>query len=349
MTARLAHEGYEMSRLYEWGWLQREKDHRAVDVRAVGMIPITPFSTLTMWPLTRLEPLTAKQRWVLFNLLLVAPVVWYLLRSLTGLSYQRVALAVALSFPFHRNLVDGQFYFVLLLLLVTACWAWLRGYSATAGALIAVAAACKVFPLLLFVFFLQRRDYRALISGALTGMATLGMTVAIFGWGLHLTYLRQILPWTLHGEGMPPYETSAASISSVLHYLLLNEPQWNPHPWHNSPLLFSLLISVLPMLALAPAILLIRRDDRSRGQVLLEWSALVTVAALAVSTMPASYHFVLMIFSGLRADRKAVIGAEMVWVAWVPAHRLPRYRLSDAEPKQDDPDWASCCTCRGCH
>jgi len=294
MTARLAHEGYEMSRVYEWGWIQREKDHRAVDVRVLGMGAITPFSTLAMWPLTRLGPLTAKQLWVLLNLVLVAPLLW-MLRSMTGLSYQRTLLAVLVIFPFHRNLVEGQMYFVLLLLIAASCWAWLRGHSGTAGALLAIAAACKVFPLLLFFFFLQRRDYRALISGALTGLATLGTSVAIFGWNLHRTYLHEILPWTLRGEGMPPYETSAASISSVLHYLLLKEPQWNPYPWHNSPLAFSLLISVLPMLALAPAILLIRRDDKSTGQVLLEWSALLT-AALTVSTVPASYHFVLMIF-----------------------------------------------------
>jgi hypothetical protein len=49
------------------------------------------------------------------------------------------------------------------------------------------------------------------------------------------------------------------------------------------------------MLALAPAILLIRRDDDSDQRTLLEWSALLT-AALAVSTIPASYNFVLMIF-----------------------------------------------------
>jgi hypothetical protein len=48
------------------------------------------------------------------------------------------------------------------------------------------------------------------------------------------------------------------------------------------------------MLVLAPAILLIRREDSTRSRILLEWSALLT-ASLAISTDPASYNFVLMV------------------------------------------------------
>ena len=31
LSARIAHEGSDTARLYEWVWLQREKDHRALD------------------------------------------------------------------------------------------------------------------------------------------------------------------------------------------------------------------------------------------------------------------------------------------------------------------------------
>ena len=113
MSARLAHEGYDTSRMYEWPWIEREKDHRAVDIRVIGLLPITPFSTLVMWPLTGLAPLTAKHIWILLNLVFLIPIGW-MLRSMTGLSYQRVALALALCFPLHRNLSYGQFYVFLL-------------------------------------------------------------------------------------------------------------------------------------------------------------------------------------------------------------------------------------------
>jgi hypothetical protein len=294
MSARLAHEGYDTDRMYEWSWLEREKDHRAVDIRVIGLLPITPFSTLAIWPLAKLAPLTAKHIWILLNLAFLIPIGW-MLRSMTGLSYQRVALALSLCFPLHRNLLFGQFYVLLLLLIVAGCWSYLRGYRATAGVLVALAAACKVFPAVFFVFFLRRRDWRALIWGAVTGLATVAVSVAVFGWNVHRTYLHEILPWALRGGGLQPY-IAGASISSVLHYLFLSEPQWNPHPWHYSPLCYALLLPALQILALAPAILFIRRGDVTRTRILLEWSALLTASLVDLRADAASYNFVLMVF-----------------------------------------------------
>jgi hypothetical protein len=134
-----------------------------------------------------------------------------------------------------------------------------------------------------------------LLSFVATGIGTAALSIAVFGWNIHRTYLHQILPWALDGEAMPPYIPGSASISSTLHYLFLAEPQWNPSPWHNSPLLYALLQPTLQMVLLAPAILLIRRNDRAPERIVLEWSGLLT-ASLAISTIPASYNFVLMVF-----------------------------------------------------
>jgi len=311
IAAQLAHEGDDTSRMYEWTWLQREKDHRSIDVRVIGLAPITPFSTLVIWPLTGLAPLAAKQVWILTNLLMLLPLAWFL-QSMTGLGYRRIALAFALSVPLYRNLEFGQLYVFLLLLIVAACWAYLRGLRGLAGGLIALAAACKIFPILFFVFFLQRREWRALTWGVITGAAALATSVAVFGWNVHRTYLHEILPWALHGGGLQPYQ-AGASLSGVLHYLFLSEPQWNPHPWHYSPLCYALVLSTVQMLVMAPAILFIRTEHSTQERVLMEWSALLTVA-LAVSTIPASYNFVLMVFPA------CAVAAELLrrrWHLWL--------------------------------
>jgi Glycosyltransferase family 87/WD40-like Beta Propeller Repeat len=312
LAARLSHEGYDTSRMYEWSWIEREKDHRAVDIRVIGLLPITPFSTLAVWPLAGFQPLTAKHIWVLLNLAFLVPMAW-MLRGMTGLSYRRIALAFALSVPLQRNLLFGQFYILLLLLITAGCWSYLRGYRARAGALIAIAAACKVFPLILFAFFLQRRDWRALGAGVATGIAASAVSIAAYGWNAHRTWLLQILPWTLHGEGMPPY-VPTASISGILHILFLSEPQWNPHPWHNSPLAYALLLPLVQMLILAPAILLMRRTGSSPLRIMLEWSALIT-ASLTVSTIPASYNFVLMAFPVCVLAAELLRQRSFKWVA----------------------------------
>ena len=311
IAAQLVHQGYDTSRMYEWTWIEREKDHRSIDVRVIGLAPITPFSTLVIWPLTGLEPLAAKHVWIVTNLLLLGPLAWFL-QSMIGLGYRRIALAFVLSVPLYRNLEYGQLYVFLLLLITAACWAYVHGFRGLAGGLIAIAAACKIFPILFFVLFLQRRDWRALTWGALTGIATVAISVAIFGWNAHRTYLHEILPWALHGGGLQPYQ-AGASITGVLHYLFLSEPQWNPQPWHSSPLCYALLLSTVQMLAMAPAILFVRREGSTRERILMEWSALLT-AALTVSTIPASYNFVLMVFP------TCVVAAELLrrrWYVWL--------------------------------
>ena len=63
LTARLAREKSETSRIYEWIWLQRQKDHQDIDQRIISLVPITPFSTLAVWPFASLAPLTAKHCW----------------------------------------------------------------------------------------------------------------------------------------------------------------------------------------------------------------------------------------------------------------------------------------------
>jgi len=265
-----------------------------VDDRVIGLLPITPFSTLAVWPIAELKPLTAKHVWIVFNLALLVPLAW-MLRRMTRLSYSRIVMALALSFPLHRNLLYGQFYVLLLLLVVAGCWCWMRGWQVAAGALVAVAAGCKVFPVLLLLWFLRRRQWRALASGVIACAACVGISVAVFGVAANRTWMSEILPWVMRGEGLGTYAVGAASISGVLHVLLLGEPQWNPHPWHESVTAYALLVPALQMLVLAPAVLLIRRADARRERVLMEWSAIVT-AALAVSTETASYNFVLMVF-----------------------------------------------------
>src|SRR5271167_1212042 len=94
LTASLVREHYDLSRVYEWIWLQRQKDHRNIDQRTVGMVPITPFSTLVVYPLTSLPALAAKRCWLILNLGLLFTIL-YLLRALTQLAWRRLALAAA--------------------------------------------------------------------------------------------------------------------------------------------------------------------------------------------------------------------------------------------------------------
>ena len=293
LAATLVRDHVDPSRAYEWVWLQRQKDHRSIDQPVIGLAPITPFSTLAVLPLTSLRPLAAKHAWLLLQACLLL-VLLPLLREITEQPLRRVAMLMVICFPLHRNLLYGQFYILLLLLLTAACWAAQRGRGKLAGSLVGLAAACKVFPIVFICYFVRKRNWSALSAAVMSLLVAAAVSVAMFGWPMHRTYLLQVLPWTLRGEVLPPYSLASGSLSSLLHRLFVREPEWNPHPWFANPTLFVVFHPVLQALLLAPALLLMGPGAKDHRRIALEWSALLT-ATLVISSSPASYLFTLLI------------------------------------------------------
>ena len=293
LTARLKSEHYDTTRIYEWIWLQRQKDHRAVDQRIVGMVPITPFSTAFVYPLTSMPPLTAKHCWLIFNFVLLL-VTFALLRYLTLLSWRHIFLIAALSVPLRANFLLGQYYVLLLFLLTWACWLYVRQKRFAAGLLVGLAAGLKIFPVIYLLLFLRKRDWKAFAGGMFASAGSFAVSVWLFGWELNQTYLTQVLPATFRGEALAPYNLQAASLSSLLHRLFIYEPQLNPHPAANIPWMFSVLHPLLQIAVVAPAILFAIPGDHDPRRIRLEWAALL-LASLAISTSPASYLFTLLI------------------------------------------------------
>jgi hypothetical protein len=293
LTASLVHEGYDTSRVYEWPWLQRQKDHRDIDQRLVGMVPITPFSTLVIYPLTSLPVLSAKRCWLIFNLgLLVATL--SILRRLTRHPWRHLSLVAVLSFPLRVNFLFGQYYVLLLFSLTLACWLYICQRRFLAGVVVGLATGLKVFPAVYLLYFLRKRDFKAFTGGVVSALGTAAVSIYAFGWELHRIYLLQILPSALRGEGLDPYNLQAASLSSLLHKLFIYEPQLNQHPAINAPWLFAILHPLLQMMLVAPVLLLVAPKETSPRRVQLEWAAIL-LASLAISTSPSSYLFTLLI------------------------------------------------------
>jgi hypothetical protein len=292
VTARLTRERYDLSRIYEWIWLQRQKDHRAIDQRIVEMVPITPFSTLAIYPLASVPALRAKHCWLIFNLSLLFATLW-LLHTLTRLSWLHILLVAVLSFPLRVNFMFGQYYVLLLFLMTLSCLLYVRQKRFTAGIMVGLATALKVFPVVYLLFFLRKKDWKAFAGGIVALLSSFAVSVLIFGRELNRVYLTQVLPSALRGEAIDPYNLQAASFSSLFHRLFIYEPQLNPHPALNAPWLFAVFHPLSQALVLVPLLLTVPGEYCPR-RVRLEWAA-VLLGSLAISTAPASYLFTLLI------------------------------------------------------
>src|SRR5580698_3886333 len=164
LVARLYRAGYPLERVYDWTWLQRQKDHQGIDQGLVSFIPSTLLSALAVAPWSSLPPLEAKHQWLILNLVLLLLTAVLLVR-ITNLGWERVALPMFLAFiPLRDNFLLGQMHVLVLFLLTLGAWLFFRDSGFLSGISLAMAAALKIFPGLFLIYFAWKRQWRAAIG-----------------------------------------------------------------------------------------------------------------------------------------------------------------------------------------
>ena len=197
--------------------------------------------------------------------------------------------------PLNKNFLYGQYYVLLLFVLTLACWCYIHEKKFMSGLIVGLGFGLKLFPLLYLVYFLRKRDLKAFAGGIVGGVGAAIASIAVFGWQANRVLVNQVLPWTLRGEGLDPYNLSSASITTLLHRLFIYEPQLNPSPAIHSAWIFAVLFPLAQTLFhLLPALLLAEPNNANPRRLQLEWSAIL-LGSLVISTLPAGYHFTLLI------------------------------------------------------
>ena len=161
-------------------------------------VPHPPFVALLVTPLGALPQAAASVVWLALELVcLVASFV--LLRRNLGEPAVGIAVLLGASLlwpPVMLELLYGQLNLLVLVLLV-ACWAALRAdRQPLAGGLLALAAAAKVYPLLMVAYFLLRRKGRAAAWFCLASAALGLVTLVCLGPEALRAYVRDALPST---------------------------------------------------------------------------------------------------------------------------------------------------------
>jgi Glycosyltransferase family 87/WD40-like Beta Propeller Repeat len=284
-----------VDRAYEWIWFQRQKDHNEISQPLVGFVPNPPLTAAPVLPLASLAALPAKRVWILLNLTFLIAALC-ILHRLTQLRWRHILLIAGLCFlPLRNNFMLGQYYIVILLLICLAYFAVFRGHRFTAGILLATAAWLKVFPAVFALLFLRKRDWRA-ASGLMVGSLALGaVSVLIFGLDTHRVWLFEVLPRAFRGDMVGPYDLQWSSFSSLWHRLFLFEPELNPAPFLSSPSGYAV-AQALTSITLLFAFLFSTGDSSSEQTTAWEWAAFLAVLLL-LSSMPSSYHYVVLIFT----------------------------------------------------
>lgn len=153
---------------------------------------------------------TGQVLWFAANVLITVATVALLAQALPMSQRPGLWLAAALFVPVAQALYIGQITVILLALIA---WAWVAMHAdqrRLAGALLALAAWLKVYPAVLVLYLLLKRDWRSVQGVALAGFALLAAQVAISGPEQMLHFFQVLFDLTEDGQPFAAYENLSA-------------------------------------------------------------------------------------------------------------------------------------------
>jgi len=297
LAAELYHQGTPLDRVYEWTWFQRQNDHLGVYDGLVSFAPNPPTSILPLLPLTRLKPLAAKRVWIVSNLVLLA-LSLSALRYTTQLGWRRLILiALLCTLPLRVDFMFARYYVLILFLICAAYYVSYRNRHWAAGVGWSAAAAMKLFPAICVILFIRKRNWRAL-TGFVIGATTLvAISIGLFGAEVHQVFVREVLPQASRGDWLGPYYLSQNSFITLWSHLFLMEPELNPTPLINSPILYALAMAITVTALVFGFLLSIKSDNTSHAEAL-RWAALLPLMLL-LSTYASADHSCILIFTAI--------------------------------------------------
>lgn len=157
-----------------------------------------PTSVLLAFPFQVFDYPTAFVLWNIVSLVALAAAAFMIARGLgvrlSPWSALPLFCLALIAEPLYQQLLQGQLNLILLLLIVSVWFADRSGKPYLAGALLGLAVVIKLFPVFLIVYFLLRRDVKAVLATLLSIVLLTGLTAAVLGTDTMRTYVTEVMP-----------------------------------------------------------------------------------------------------------------------------------------------------------
>jgi Glycosyltransferase family 87/WD40-like Beta Propeller Repeat len=291
-AAVLVRHGAPLRDYYDWTGFQRQMNYAGIEHQLGAYLPQTPITMLPIVPLAGFPVQTAKRIWLVLNLIFLTVTLWMLSR-ITRIQMEYIAILMFLGYgSLSSNFRLGQYYVFLLFLLTLAFYCLDRGKSAKSGFLCGVAFGLKLYGGPFLLYFLAKRNWKA-VAGLLGAFAIAVVTaIVLFGWGDVHFYTTQILPRSVAGEVIDPYAAGNGTLTSLLRHSLVTEPDLNPHPLWNAPLVFFFLRAFAALLILGCTLFGVAKGSKDSYRRDFAW---FMIAILLLSSSAASYTYILLL------------------------------------------------------
>jgi glycosyl transferase family 87 len=290
-AAVLVRQGQPLRKSYDWTWFARQVNYAGNTGQLGTYTAQTPLTMLPMVGLAGFPPQRAKQIWLGCNLIFLGAAVW-LMSRMTRVRFESIwLLAFCGYFSLRTNFMYGQYYVFLLLLLTLAVYFVDQRKYGLAGVMSGVVSGLKLYGGPLVLYFAAWRRWKALLGMMATALVLVGVTIVLFGVSDVRYYATQILPRSLEGSSVDPYNPANPTFTTLLRRTFMADAELNPHPLRQAPQLYFFLRSSI---SLAIVVFLGLGAARKRVSERHDF-ALFVIAAMLLSTSVASYTFLILL------------------------------------------------------
>jgi hypothetical protein len=290
-AAVLVRQHQPLRDFYDWTCFARQMNYAGNGTQLGAYTPQTPLTMLPMVGLTKYSPQHAKQIWLVCNLIFLGLTVW-LLSQVTRFSFEAIWLLEFCGyFSLRTNFLYGQYYVFLLFLLTLAFYFLHRKNHLPGGFITGITFGLKLYGGPFLLYFAAKRQWKALIGMIVATLILVGVALALFGPADLHYYATQILPRTLEGGSIDPYDPGVPSFSTFLRRSFMAEAELNPNPLWEAPWLFFFLRSFIS-LAIAALLFLGTRMRQTSERQAFAW---FVIAVVLLSTSTASYTFIVLL------------------------------------------------------
>lgn len=156
-----------------------------------------PFATIIFVPLTIFTQNASEYIFTVISIISLWHIITYVFLSMKvklPWSWKLLLFALALRlFPVRLTLVLGQINLIILLLIIASFY-YQHQKPHVSGALLALASAIKLTPAPLLIYFLLKKNYRAISSFVIFTIVVNVIAIIVFGFPLTNYYYTQVLP-----------------------------------------------------------------------------------------------------------------------------------------------------------
>jgi len=289
----------------------------------ISYTPFPPFTSVFFAPFTYIPIGNSK---LLYNSISCICFLFVLYRSINFFSIKSAfILIVPILFytPIRSNIFFGQSYLLLFCMLMEGFIAYKKGQIFLSSSLWGLAILFKIFPIVIFLFLLTKREYKNAFYLSATCLVLFLFSILIIGIQPWRFYLFEIFPRLNNGELNNSYTYIFQSAFMLLKNIFIYDEIANPNSIYPNLYLFSFLTVFFKTAILTAAVLLSKKKDISDFMNFSIW----IMASIIISPNGSTYSLILLLIpfiavikSDFTDKQKFILAAILLLITNLPIH-----------------------------